>query len=257
MKKTFLLTVVISGVLLIVVGMTMALRLVYRNTSTASRPTASNPIGISNLTILEAHGGHHDKEWPRFTQKGTLTYYPVISAGSQRVFERELTLSMDGSIVRYDKATLERKQSFLFDGHTLVRTTFDAGTQVEARVIDGVEADSIKFQMATFGLLPILRRLSEPGTQVAYVDANWKGNRFQVKTVGGAWYFYTNANHLIDRLEVNDINITYGDYRTVGGLKLPFYQQVKKGDKLLYEIKCETLDLNPVFDVGFFKSALF
>jgi hypothetical protein len=258
MKKTFLLIVVMSGVLLIAVGMTVSLRFVYRNRSTAGpgRPAAHNPIGTSILTVLQAHSGHNDKEWPRFTQKATLRYYPAISAGSQREFERELRLSQDRSVVRYDKATLDRKQSFLFDGHTLVRTTFDAGTQVEARVIDGVEAASIRFQIATFGLLPVLRRLSDPNTQVVYLGATSMGDRFQVTTVAGSWYFYANSNHLINRLEVNDINITYGDYRAVEGLKLPFYQQVKKGDKLLYEIKFETFDLNPVFDAGFFTSDL-
>jgi hypothetical protein len=254
MRKTFLCPVVVSSVLLVGVGMTLALRLVYRSTWTANRQTTPNPISVSVFTVLQAHSGHQDKEWPRFTQKGTLRYYPAISVGSQRAFERELRLSIDRSIVRYDKATLSRNQSFLFNGHTLVRTTFDGDTQLETKVIDGVEAASIKFQIATFGLLPILRRLSEPSTQVVYVGATSKGNRFQVKTVGGSWYFYANSNHLIDRLEVNDINITYGDYRTVEGLTLPFYQQVKKGDKLLYDIKLETFDLNPVFAVGFSRA---
>src|SRR6058998_358711 len=112
MRKTFLRTVVISGVLLMVVGMTVALRLVYRNISTASRPAPNNNIDSSTLTVLQAHGGRNDKEWTRFTQKGTLTYYPAMTASPQRVFERELRLSLDRSIVRYDKATLDRKQSF-------------------------------------------------------------------------------------------------------------------------------------------------
>lgn len=254
MRKTFLCPVVISSMLLVGVGMTLAVRLVYRSMSTANRQAANLPVTVSVLTVLQAHTGHKDKELPRFAQKGTLRYYLDISAGSQPVFERKLRLSIDRSLVRYDKAAFDRNQSYLFDGHTLVRTTLHAARQGEVKVIDGVEAASIKFQIATFGLLPILRRLSEPSAQVVYVGATSKGNRFQVKTVGGSWYFYANSNHLIDRLEVDDITITYRDYRTVEGLKLPFYQQVKKGDKLLYEIKFETFDLNPVFAVGFFKN---
>lgn len=249
MRKSFLRPVVMSSVLLVGVGIAIAVGLVHRN-----RQAAVNQVSV--FSVLQAHGGHNDKEWPRFIQAGTLMYYPDISAGSQRVFERKLRLSMDRSFVRYDKATLNRNQSFLSDGQTLVRTTFDAETEVEAKVIDGVEAASIKVQIATFGLLPILRRLSAASTQVVYAGATSKGTRFQVKTVGGSWYFYANSNHLIDRLQINDLNITYGDYHTVEGLKLPFYQQVKKGDKLLYEIKFETLDLNPAFAVGFFESNL-
>ncbi|MFY9622506.1 MAG: hypothetical protein WAQ99_22005 [Pyrinomonadaceae bacterium] len=255
MRKSFLSAVVLSNVLLVGVGMTLAVRLVYRSLSTANHQAAQN-INVSAFTVLQAHIGRNDKAWSRFTQKGTLTYHADTSAGSLRVFERKLRLSVDGSLIRYDKGTLNRNQSYLFDGNTLVRTTFDAETQVETRVVDGVEAASIKFQTATCGLLPILRRLSEPSTQVDYVGATSNGNRFQVKTAGGSWYFYANSDHLVERLEVNNIKITYDDYRTVEGLKLPFYQQVKKGDKLLYEIQFETFDLNPVFAVGFFKSDL-
>src|SRR6185436_14575996 len=253
MRNTLL---VASSVLIVGASMVLATRLLSSSTSNANRPADQKLTGVSLVTVLQAHSGHRDNEWPRFTQKGTLTYYPDISAGSQSDFERKLTLSMDGSLVRYDKTTLNRTQSYLLAGRTVVRTTIDGKTPVEARVIDGVEAASIRFQIATFGLLPILRRLSEPSTQVIYAGATSKGNRFQVTTAGGSWCFYTNSNDLIDRLEINDINITYGDYRTVDGLKLPVYQQVKKGDKLLYEIKFEALDLNPVFTVSFFKSDL-
>jgi len=173
-----------------------------------------------------------------------------ISTGSQSGLERKLRLSVDGSCAGYNKTTLSRSQRYLFDGHTLVRTTYDAETQVEERVIDDIEAESIKFQMATLGLLPILKRLSEPNIQAVYVGFTSKGNRFQAKTEGGSWYFYANSNNLIDRLEVNDINITYGDYRTVKGLTVPSYQQVKKGDKLLYDIKLEAFDLNPAFSIA-------
>ncbi|HYJ89013.1 MAG TPA: hypothetical protein VEW46_23305 [Pyrinomonadaceae bacterium] len=255
MRKILLSPVVVSILLLLLgIGIAAAVRLVYRSNSTANQQAGPNPVEV--FTVLQAHGCHNHKEWLRFIQKGTLMYYPDISAGSQRVFERRLSLSTDRSFVRYDKATLNRNQRFLFDGRTLVRTTFEAETQLEVRVLDGVEAASIKFQMATFGLLPILKRLSEPSTQVVYVGTASRRNRFQVKTDRGSWYFYTNPNHLIDRLEVGDINVTYGDYRTVDGLNLPFYQRVKKGDRLLYEIKFDTFDLNPVFGIGFFKSNL-
>lgn len=250
MRKTFSGPVLISSVLFVVV--TMAVTLVYRGRFTVNRPAAPNQIGISVFTVLQAHGGH--TELPTFTQTGTLIYHPEISAGSQGVFERQLTLYVNGRYVRYDKTTLNRTQSYLFDGSTLIRTTFDAESRVESRVIDGSDAVSIKNQMATFGLLPILKRLSEPNTQVVYAGRTSTETRFEVKSVGGSWYFYSNSNNLIERVEVNSAIITFGDYRTVEGLTLPFSQQVKKGDKLLYEIKLDTFDLNPVFARGFFKS---
>ncbi len=254
MKNTLSSPVVVISLFFVTISLVVAVRVVYRTDSTANQQAGPNPIGI--FTILQVHSGHMHQEWLRFTQQGTLMYSTNFSAGSQQVLKSRLRLSTDHTFVRYEKVTLNRHQSFLFDGNTVVRTTFEAETQVDVRALDGIEAESIKFQMATFGLLPILKRLSDPSTQVVYVGAASKGNRFQVKTAGGSWYFYTNSNHLINRLEVGDIEITYEDYRTVDGLNLPFSQRVKKGDRLLYEIRFDTFDPNPVFAAGFFKSTL-
>jgi hypothetical protein len=230
-----------------VAGLAAVVRLVNRSNSTTNRQARSS---VSVFTLLQAHGGRGDREWTRFRQEGTLIYHIGASADPQSRFERRLSLSTDGRVVRYDRATLNITQSYSFDGNTLIRTTFQAGTQLDVKAVDGTEAASIKFQMATFGLLPILKRLSDPATQVIYVGTTEKGDQFQVKTGGGSWYFYSNSNHLIDRLEVGEINITYGDYRTVDGLTLPFYQNVRKGETLLYEIRFDTFDLSPVFASG-------
>jgi hypothetical protein len=241
----------IIGVLFAMAGLAAVVRLVNRNNSTTNQQARPNSIRVSVFTLLQAHGGRGDREWTRFRQEGTLSYYTEASASPQRRFERKLSLSTDGSVVRYVRATLNTNKSYLFDGNTLIRTTFQAGTQLDVKAVDGTEAASIKFQIATCGLLPILKRLSDPATQVVYVGATEKGDRFQVKTVGGSWYFYSNSNHLIDRLEVGEINITYGDYRTVDGLTLPFYQNVRKGETLLYELRFDTFELSPVFASGF------
>lgn len=249
MRKTFSHLVIIIGVLLAVAGLVAVVRLVNRSNSTTNSQARSNSTRVSVFTLLQAHGGRGDREWTRFRQEGTLSYHIGASTGPQ--FERKLSLSTDGPVVRYDRATLDVNQSYLFAGNTLTRTTFQAGTQLDVKVVDGAEAASIKFQIATCGLLPILKRLSDPATQVSYVGATEKGNRFQVKTGGGSWYFYSNSNNLIDRLEVGEINITYGDYRTVDGLTLPFYQNVRKGETLLYELRFDTFELSPVFASGF------
>jgi hypothetical protein len=251
MRKTFSHLVMLIAVLLAVVGLAAVARLVHRSNSTTNRQARPNSSRVSVFTLLQAHGGRGDRDWTRFRQEGTLSYHIESSAGPPRRFERKLNLSADGQVVRYDRATLDINQSYLFDGNTLIRTTFQAGTQLDVKAVDGMEAASIKFQIATFGLLPILKRLSDPATQVIYVGATEKGNRFQVKTGGGSWYFYSNSNHLIDRLEVGEINITYGDYRTVDGLTLPFYQNVRKGETLLYELRFDTFKLSPVFASGF------
>lgn len=248
MRKSFSHLVMIIGVLLAMAGLAAVVRLVNRSNFTTNRQARPNSVSVA--TLLHAHGGRGDREWTRFSQEGTLSYHIEASAGPQHRFERKLNLSTDGPVVRYDRTTLNINQSYLFDGNTLIRTTFQAGTQLDVKAVDGTEAASIKFQMATFGLLPILKRLSDPATQVIYVGATEKGDRFQVQTSGGSWYFYSNSNHLIDRLEVGEIIIMYGDYRTVDGLTLPFYQNVRKGETLLYEIRFDIFELSPVFASG-------
>jgi hypothetical protein len=251
MGKTFSHLVMIIGVLLAGAGLAAVVRLVNRSNSTTNQQARPNSIRVTVFTLLQAHGGRGDREWTRFRQEGTLSYHIEGLAGPQHQFERKINLSTDGPMVKYDRATLNINQSYLFDGKTLIRTTFRAGTQLDVKAVDGTEAASIKFQITTFGLLHILKRLTDPATQVSYVGATEKGDRFQVKTGGGSWYFYSNSNHLIDRLEVGEINITYGDYRTVDGLTLPFYQSVRKGETLLYEIRFDSFELNPVFASGF------
>jgi hypothetical protein len=208
---------------------------------------------VSVATVLKAHGGYNIKLRSKYTQTATLTYFTNGSTGLQRVLDVKLKLSVDDTLTRFDKTTFDRSQSYLLDGQNLIRN--DAGIQQEGKTLDGTEAAAIKFQISTFGLLPILKRLSDPRSQVSYIGPTAKGQRFQVKTLRGAWYFYANSNHLIDRLEIENINITFDDYRTVQGMKLPFLEQARKADKLLYEIKFDTFGFNPVFAADLFKRA--
>lgn len=251
MRKTFSHPMMIIGVLLAVAGLAAVVGLVNRSNSATNRQARPDSISVSVFTLLQAHGGRGDRDWTRFRQEGTLIYHIAAAASPESRFERKFKLSADGPVVRYSRATPDMNQSYLFDGNTLTRTTFQAGTQSDVKAVDGTEAASIKFQIATFGLLPILKRLSDPAAQVIYVGATEKGDRFQVKTRGGSWYFYSNSYHLIDRLEVGEINITYGDYRTVDGLTLPFYQDIRKGEALLYELRFDAFELSPAFTSGF------
>ena len=254
MKNTLLSPVVIASLLLLGVGVVATVRFVYHSNST-NQQAGPTPVNVSVFSVLQAHSFRHTERMS-FTQKATFIRYAEDSGRPQRVAEKSLTLSVDHSFVRFDKTTDDSTQSYLFLGQTLVRTTHRAGTQQEVKIVDVAEADNIRVQVETFGLAMILRRVSEPDRQVVFLGASSKGNRFEVKATGGSLYFYTNTNDVIDRLEFDDISISYGDYRTVDGLNLPFYQQVRKGDRLLYEIRFDTIDFNPTFAPGFFKSDL-
>lgn len=252
MKKNFLSLIVISGLFLSGGGF-VTVKLIHRRNVTANSKAVPKPTDVSVLTILAAHGGYNEREHSRYIQTATMTHYTNSSTGPQRVLDLKVKIAVDGSLVRYEKTTFNRQLSYWFDGQTVLRTVTEGGIAQKIKALDSHEAAIIKFQIVTFGLLSILKRLVSPRSQVSYVGSTSNGDKFQVTTVKGFWYFYTDSNHLINRLEVENMTITYGDYRTVGGLKLPFYQQVKKGDKLLYEIKLDTVELNPTFDADLFK----
>jgi hypothetical protein len=251
MKNTFP-YLAIFGLFLVAIGIGSVVRSVRQSQSTTVQQ--ANSINIPLATVVQTHSGQSTRDWTRFNLKGALRYQLNVSTDSQRQFERQLTLSGDGSVYRYERVTLNTSQSYLFDGKTIVRTTSESGTQLEVKELDGVEAASIRFQIATAGLVPILKLLSDPGTKVIYAGRTSKGDRFEVTTNSGSWSFYVNANHLIDRLEVGEINITYGDYRAVDGLTLPYYQKVAKGETSLYDIKFDTFELNPAQNPNYAKS---
>lgn len=244
--------VIFTGLLLIAIGTAGVVKLSKRNTAPAVQ-AESDPNRTLVLAILQAHSGGSDRDFSRFSQKGTQTYQVRLSNKTQE-FDRKLSLATDGLVVRFDRSTPDLNQSYLLNGNSLVRTTLRQGTRPEAKPVDGVEAASIKFQIATCGLLPVLKRLSDPETKVFHVGATLKGNRFEVKTVNGSWYFYVNSNRLIERLEVGEVTVTFDDYRKVRGMILPFKQYVKKGELFLYEINFDTFVINPDFAADFFKS---
>jgi hypothetical protein len=245
-KTTYL--VIVLGLLLVATGI---LKLVYRSSSHA-RPSEPNSSRDRVVALLQTHGGGNDKDWTRFLLKGTLRYYPYLTKPSQQ-FERKLILATDGLVFRYEKTTQDVNQSYLFDGNTVVQIISQTETRLEVKALEGEEASGIKSLIAGSGPLPILKRLSDPALAVVYLGPTSKGDRFEVKAAKESWYFYSNSNHLIERVERGEINITYGDYRTVGGLTLPYYQSVRQGETFLYDIQFDSFELNPVFPAGFFK----
>lgn len=118
MRKTFLRPVVMSNVLLVVVSMITVVRIVPQD----NRQAEPAHIGISIFTGLQAQG-RNDRERPRFTEKASLTYGTDGSGGDQSC---------------------------------LVWTSAQADVQLEVRVVHRFEVFGITFEIAAFGLMPIL-----------------------------------------------------------------------------------------------------
>lgn len=253
MRKAVLYFVVISFLVLVGIGVVFTIRGGSKRNPTPDHRAGQQPSSV--LTVLEAQSGQRYQQWPAYTQTGTRRIYEEASPNHIIKVERRVSLSTDGTVVKYVQGNSpDQNQSFIFDGHSMLQRTVRAGIKLQPTVVQDSAAASLKFHLATFGLLPILKRISDAGARVDYLGATEKGDRFQVNSPGGAWYFYTNSQHLIDQVEVDDLTIAYGKYRAIDGLNLPFYQRVRKGDRLMYEIEITSLELNPVFPPGFFES---
>jgi hypothetical protein len=242
----------IIGLLFVITGSTtLVVRFIGRKISTTTRPAVKKCCELSVPTVLKAHISSCNAHWTRFTQKATLREDKGVSSNQ---IETSLSLSTDGTQARYDRTTAALNLSYLLNQKTLIRTTVYAGSQREVKTVNSDdEAYLIEFQIETFGILPLLKRLSNPATRVAYVGNTSKGDQFEVKTGYGSWYFYVNSQHLIDRLQFDELTITFDDYRQVEGLNLPFHQTASKGDDFLHEIRFSEIDLDPAFASDVFK----
>lgn len=265
MRAIVLTLIVIGGLIVASGGIAALVKLLRQTKATDNRQvviktadvTSSDTADVTLNAVLQEHGVNKDMLRSVFKQDAILTVYGDSPIDPKPLVQQELNLSTNGSVIRLDKTTINKTESFLSDGQTLIQTIGKAGTQPNAKIPEDLGIAFVKFQMDSFGLLPVLKHFSDSNVQVVYLGATSKGNQFLIKTAVGDRYFYTNSNNLIVRVEAADeINITYGDYRTVDGLNLPFYQHVKKSDKLLYELKFQDPDFNPVFATDHFKSDL-
>ena len=216
-------------------------------TNKTTTPRAGGP---SVRSVLEAHGVYqkpgladHISEAVRLTAIGGGAELPGF-------FERKVTLwnhENTFKIRKADPAALRERRE-LFDGQSfLYAETETGGKTLGSGQMGNSELAEAKFAVGTFGLIPILNRLSDPASQSVYQGITPSGDRFKVSAAGGSWTFCSGRTHLIRRVEIGDARIEYADYREVDGVQLPFNQKVWIGNRLLYELVFTRIDLNPVF----------
>jgi len=171
-------------------------------------------------------------------------------------FERKVRVVSDGrSFKRYKADPMGlREQVDLFDGQSASHTVKENGQQVEETGIEGSELASVEFSIKTFGLVPILRELADPSTQVTHLEQTpRKQDKFMVRGTMGDWTVYCDRQHTICRVEIGDKAIEYADYRIVDGVRLPFFQRVFLNGRPVYEIIFTRIALGPNLPAGYFK----
>jgi hypothetical protein len=223
----------------------------------AAKPPAS-PVPVGE--VLSAHNvlqnpeafSSFDAEAVRLTSRP-----PGIDRELQSFFERQVTVVMSGNA--YKRHTADplrlREQYDLFDGSRSYYSVIENGKlAAQANPVTDSESRGVEFSVKTFGLVPILSQLLDPATEAVYLGRTAYGqDKFDVKTATDRWTLYTDAEHLISRIEVRGRTIEYASYRLVDGVRLPFTQRLSSGDQLVQELNFTRITLNPKIPSNYFS----
>jgi hypothetical protein len=168
-----------------------------------------------------------------------------------------VSVSSDGIAFRRRKVDPQelRVQLDLFDGRAAYHTLAERGRQVEVNQMDDLQLRALEFSTRTFGLIPILQQLLDPATKAVYLGRSRGQDKFKVKSPTGGWILYSDQGHIIRSVEIGHKSIEYADYRSVGGVRLPFIQRFSTGGHLNYELVFTRIDLTPDFPDNHFSRA--
>lgn len=218
----------------------------------------ASPVSISE--VLRAHNAPPnldllsacDGEAVRLTSRPHGISHEIPS-----FFERHLSVAWAGNAYRRYTAdpVMAREQFDLFDGSTPYHAVTEKGRVTEkANPMGDSESKSFEFGVKTFGLVPILKYLSDATTEAVYSGRTAYGqDKFDIKTTTGRWALYTDMDHLISRVEVGDKTIEYAGYRSVDGVRLPFVQRLSIGGQLFQELIFTRIALNPKLASNYFR----
>lgn len=230
------------------------------------RPIPAVAIGEANqsaspISIGEALRAHNVPQNPlalsAFSAEAVrLTSRPPgIDPPLASFFERHVSVVMAGDAYRRhttDRLGL-REQFDSFDGAAPYHAVIEKGRVIKAADSISDSERSAHLSVKTFGLLPILKQLLDPATEVVYLGRAYGRDKFDVKTATDRWTLFTDSEHLICRLEARDGVIEYANYRSVDGLRLPFIQRLSVGGHLFQETIFSRITLNPGLPRGYFS----
>lgn len=207
--------------------------------------------------MLRAHGGRE-----AIANVNTFRAQAVRLTSTQppAFFERRLTVAVEGEKFRRQTKTSigPRLRSEWFDGQRGFQSLVSDDTEKlpEPLAMGGRRLQAVKSSLNIFGLLPILRRCAEPGTEIIPQDSGAAGlSKSRVKSSAGEWVVYTDQAHLIRQVEIGPWLLQFADYRSTGGLQLPFVQRLSKDRHLVCELIFSSIELNPNLPADYFTSA--
>lgn len=220
-----------------------------------------NEIPVDGLPCDQSIG-QKPKEFSIAVKARKLTtIFADSSSGLPNFFERAIEASVKGNAFRLDKVdpSALRKEVEMFDGELLRTIAIEKGKIIEEsnqKVIS--PHNSVEFNIKNLGLVPVLNYLSDPATKIDFLGHTIrKENKIEVKVGASSFIVYSDAAHIIRRVEIGKYTIEYGDYRNLEGMQIPFIKRVFARGHLVYELIFTEIDLHPVFsDKHFSLTAL-
>jgi hypothetical protein len=230
------------------------------STGEANQP--ASPVSIGE--VLRAHNvAQHPDSLSAFSAEAVrLTSRPPgIDRELPSFFERQVSVVLASNT--YKRHTADplklREQYDLFDGSVPYHAVVEKGRLIEeANQMADSQSRGVEFSVKTFGLVPILKQLSDPVTEAVYLGRTvGSQDKFDIRTATDRWTLYADTEHLIRRVEVRDKAIEYASYRSVDGVRLPFIQRLSIGGQPFQELVFTRINLHPKLRPGYFSRETF
>lgn len=227
------------------------------------RPTSEREHpAVSISVVLRAHNAPQDpNSLTNYASEGVMVVpYEGSSDGkAHNFFVHRVSALVRGGSFRYDTVDFNGslRETYISDGTVCNRSLTGRKGLVNAeRRIGEMQFKLVESRVWRFGLLPFLRRLSDPRTEATYLGRTESGNdKFEVKTPSGTWTLLSDESGLIQRLEIGKGTIVFSDYRSVEGVQLPFNERVLIDGRQFYELSFDNINLKPKLDGGLFNSS--
>jgi hypothetical protein len=245
-KRKFV--VILSGLLLIVTAISKiadhAANVSFTNKILRAYNVPPSPDALAS-TVVEA--------------RRVAYHYADPLSKSPRLVNQEVTVWLDHTVFRREKRDSQGQpvQVDLFDGDVTYRSQSRYGESLGAATqIEDWQSSGVRFNVLTFGIIPLLRQLQD--STAVYLGSDEGGQeKLAVRFASVTCTLYVDQQHLIRKVEMihkgNFVVIEYDQYQAVGDIQLPFNQRLFSNGRQIDELYFTRYDLNPSLPADHFS----
>jgi hypothetical protein len=186
-------------------------------------------------------------------------HYADPRSVSPKVVEQKVAVYFKETAFRREKRDRQGLplQIDLFDGNMAYRSEINNGRSLgRANQLEDWQSPGVKFNVLTFGIIPLLRRLQDSTVKAVCLRGEEGQEGLALEFASFTWTLYLSREYLIRKVEVihngHFLVIEYDDYGTVDGVQLPFKQSLFADGRPVDELSFIKYDLSPSFAEGYF-----